>query len=154
MQGGGTQWCWQELQCRLEQRRDCVWLAPFQPPLPGLDQPDHGDLFSAFTGNADVARETLALRGMVKSMQNSCAALEKVSLAFSLLPCLPSFFPLPLPLLPLSLSLSLSSPSPSPSPSSSVPLSPAFFFPLCLFLHLPLFLPLTPPPFSPSVPSQ
>ena len=100
MQGGGSQWCWQELQCRLEQRRDCVWLAPFQPPLPGLDQTDHDDLFSAFTGNADVARETLALRGMVKSMQNSCAALEKVSLTFSLLPYLPLF---------LSLSLSLSS---------------------------------------------
>ena len=51
-------------------------------------------------GNTDVARETLALRGMVKSMQNSCAALEKVSLPLSLPPYLPSSFPLPLPLLP------------------------------------------------------
>ena len=99
MQGCGAQWCWQELQCRLERRRDSVWLTPFQPPLPGLDQADHDDLFSAFMGNTDVARETLALRRMVKSMQDSCAALEKVSLGPSLsLPLyLPSFLSLSFP---------------------------------------------------------
>ena len=96
MQGCGAQWCWQELQCRLERRPDSPWLTPFQPPLPGLDQADHDDLFSAFMGNTDVARETLALRRMVKSMQDSCAALEKVSLGPSF-----SLF-LPIYLLPLS----------------------------------------------------
>ena len=47
-------------------------------------------------GNTDVARETLALRRMVKSMQDSCAALEKVGLGPSF-----SLF-LPIYLLPLS----------------------------------------------------
>ena len=99
MQGCGAQWCWQELQCRLEWRRDSVWLTPFQPPLPGLDQADHDDLFSVFMGNTDMARETLALRRMVKLMQDSCAALEKVSLgpSISLSPYLPfSLSPSPL----------------------------------------------------------
>ena len=96
MQGCGAQRCWQELQCRLERRPHSPWLTPFQPPLPGLDQADHDDLFSAFMGNTDVARETLALRRMVKSMQDSCAALEKVGLGPSF-----SLF-LPIYLLPLS----------------------------------------------------
>ena len=50
--------------------------------LPGLDLVDFADLFSStFMGDdTDVARKALAIRKMVKPMQDSFTALEKVSL--------------------------------------------------------------------------
>ena len=49
--------------------------------LPGLDLVDFAELFSStFMGDdTDVARKALAIRKMVKPMQDSFTALEKVS---------------------------------------------------------------------------
>ena len=73
--------------------------------LPGLDLVDFADLFSStFMGDdTDVARKALAIRKMVKPMQDSFTALEKVSTRLRMLAAVDNllFFSSLLSLLPL-----------------------------------------------------